>query len=107
LVDKKGNPSPARLSVWVTQDSTSAVADRAAEQTQTSVQKLSQPLVAKVSDAVTNISNIVSNQQNIVTSFDALMKKREVLIKVGDEVAKGLPLAISSLVARAELIIFS
>ena len=72
------------------------------EQTQTSAQKLSQPLVANASDT---ISNIVLNQQNIVTLFDAIMKKLEVLIKVGDEVAKGLPLCISSLVARAELII--
>ena len=32
LVDMKGNPSPARLSVRVTQDSTSAVAGGAVEQ---------------------------------------------------------------------------
>ncbi|KIM89872.1 hypothetical protein PILCRDRAFT_812653 [Piloderma croceum F 1598] len=87
LVDKKGNQCPARLSVRVTQDSTSAVAGGAVEQAQTSAQMLSRPLV-NVSDALTNVSNTLLNQQNIVTSFDALMKKVEVLVKVGDEVAK-------------------
>jgi hypothetical protein len=72
----------------VTQDSTSVVAASAVEQAQTSAQTLSQPLVINASDALTNISNTVSNQPNLVTSFDALMKKREVLVKVGDEVAK-------------------
>jgi hypothetical protein len=87
-VDGKGNLSPARLSVRVTQDLTSAIAGGAVEQTQTSGQMLSLPPVASVPDALTNISNTVLNQQNLVTSFDSLMKKLEVLVKVGDEVAK-------------------
>jgi hypothetical protein len=87
-VDKKGNPSPAQLSVRVTQDSTSAVAGSAVEQAQTSAQKLSRPLIVNASDALSNISNTASNQQNLVTTFDALMKKLEVLVKVGDEVAQ-------------------
>jgi hypothetical protein len=88
LVDKKGSPIPARLSVRVMQDSTSAVAGSAVEQAQASAQKLSRPLVVNASDALTNISNTVSNQQNIVTTFDALMKKLEVVVKIGDEVAR-------------------
>jgi adenosine/AMP kinase len=97
LVDKKGNPSPAQLSVRVTQDSASVVAGGAVDQAQTSTQKLSHPLVANVSDAFTNISNTVTNQQNVVTSFDALMKKLEVLVKIGDEVAKVCSLVSSPL----------
>lgn len=84
----KGNPSPARLSVRVTQESTSAVAGDGVEQAQTSSQRLSQPLVANVSDAVTNAPSAVSNQQNLIASLDALMKKLGVLVKVGDEVAR-------------------
>jgi hypothetical protein len=75
LFDKQGNPSLAQLSIQVTQDSTSAVAGTAMEQAQTAAQKLSQPLVTSVSDAVTNTADAVSNQQNLITSFDALMKK--------------------------------
>src|ERR1700677_5137804 len=70
------------------QESTSAVAGGAVEQSKTSAQKLSQPLVVNASNAVSNISSPVSNQQNLVTSFDALMKKLGGLVKVGDEVAK-------------------
>jgi len=66
LVDKKGNPSPAQLPVQVTHDSMPAVAGSAVEQAQTSAQSLSQPLVANVSDAVTNAANAVSNQQKLI-----------------------------------------
>jgi hypothetical protein len=88
LVDKRGNSSAVRLSIRITQDSTSAVAGTAVEQAQTAAQNLLEPLVAKVSDVVTDAANAVSNQQNLITSFDALMKKVGILVKVGDEVAK-------------------
>jgi hypothetical protein len=76
------------------------------EQAQTLTQKLSQPLVAKVSDAVTNTANAVSNQQKLITSFDALMKKLGVLIKVGDEVAKVFSSVSSRLLDCPKLIKF-
>ena len=88
MVDWKGNPSLAKLSVRITQDSTSAVAGDALEQAPMLTQKLSQPLVSKASDALTNISGTLSNQQKLVTSFSGLMKKFEPLIKIADEVAK-------------------
>jgi hypothetical protein len=88
LVDGKGNPSPAKLSIQITQDSTSTVAGDAVEQAQMFAQKLSQPLVSNVSDAFTNISDTLSNQQKLVTSFNALMKRFEPLVKIADEVAK-------------------
>jgi hypothetical protein len=88
LVDRNGNPSPAKLSVRITQDSASAVAGDALEQTKTSTLKLSQPIVSDVSGAFTNISDTLSNEQNLVTSFNALMKKIEPLVKIADEVAK-------------------
>ena len=86
LVDREGKPSPAKLSVRITQDSTSAVAGGALELVQTLAQKLPQPLVSNASDAFTDITLL--NQQNLVTSFGALMKKFEPLIKIGDEIAK-------------------
>jgi phage-related minor tail protein len=88
LVDGKGNPSLAKLSVQITQDSTSTVAGDAVEQAQMFAQKLSQPLVSNVSDAFTNISDTLSNQQKLVTSFNALMKRVEPLVKMADEVAQ-------------------
>jgi hypothetical protein len=88
LVDRKGNPSLAKLSVRIIQDSTSTAAGDALEQAQTSAKKLSQPLVSTVSDALTNTSDTLSNQQKLVTSFSALLKKFEPLIKIADEVAK-------------------
>ena len=65
-------------------------------------QKLSQPLIANMSDAVTDADDAVLNQQNLITSFDALMKKLGVLVKVGYEVAK---VCSSYLIVRSELII--
>ena len=88
LADKKGNPSPARLYVRVTQDSILVVAGDAKEQAETSAKKISRPLVSDVSDTLTNISNTLSDQQKLLTSFDGLMKKFEPLIKIADEVAK-------------------
>ena len=88
LVNRKGSPSPAKLSVRITQDSTFAIAGDALEQTQAFAQKLSQPLVSNVSDTLTNISNTLSDQQKLITSFNALMKKFEPLIKIADEVSK-------------------
>ena len=87
-MDKKGKSSPARLSVQVTQHLTSAVAGKAMKEAQMSVHKLSQPFVSNVSNAFTNISDTVSNQQNLVASFTALMQKLQLLVKIGDKVAK-------------------
>ena len=106
LVDKKGNACPVRLSVRVTQDLTSAMAGGAVEHAQKSAQNLSRPLVVNASDALTSISNTSSNQQNIVTSFDALMKKIEVLVKVGDEVAKVCSSIFSPLLHELNLYFF-
>jgi hypothetical protein len=88
LVDKKRNPTPARLSVQVTQDSTSVVAGGAVKQAQSSAQKLVGPVVANMSDAVTNAANAISNKQNLITAFEAFMNKLEVLVKIRDEVTK-------------------
>ena len=88
LFDKKGNPSAANLSLRITQNSTSAVAGDTLERAKTSAKEFSQPLISKMSDALTDTSNTISNQENLVASFDTLMKKFEPLVKIGDEVAK-------------------
>jgi hypothetical protein len=88
LFDRKGNPSPAKLSVRITQNSTSSVAGDALELAKKSAKEFSQPLISKMSDALTDTSDTISNQENLVASFDTLMKKFEPLVKIGDEVAK-------------------
>ena len=88
LVDRKGNPSPAQLSLRIIEASTSTVAGNALEQVQTSKAKLAQPLISKASDALITTSDTLSNQQNLVASFTSLMKKFEPLVKIGDEIAK-------------------
>jgi hypothetical protein len=88
LVDRKGNPSPAKLSVQITQDSTSAVAGDALERAKTSAKEFSQPLISKMSNVLTDTSDTLSNQENLLASFDTLMKKFEPWVKIGDEVAK-------------------
>ena len=64
------------------------MAGDALERAKTSAIGLSQPLISKMSDALTDTSDTLSNQQNLVASFDSLMKKFEPLVKIGDEVAK-------------------
>ena len=88
FVDRKGNPSSAKLFVRIAQDSTSVAAGDALERAKMSANELSHPLISNLSDAVTNISDTVSNQQDLVTSFSGLMNKLTPLVKIGDEVAK-------------------
>ena len=88
MLDRKGNASSAKLSVRITQDSTSAVAGDALERAKTSATGLSQPLISKMSDVLTDTSDALSKQENLVASFNTLMKKFEPLVKIGDEVAK-------------------
>jgi hypothetical protein len=88
LFDKKGNLSLAKLSLRITQNSTSAVAGDALERAKTSATEFSQPLISKMSDALIDTSDTISNQENLVASFDTLMKKFQPLVRIGDEVAK-------------------
>ena len=105
MIDKKGNPSPAKLSLRIIEASTSTVAGNALEQAQTSKAKLSQPLISKVSDALTTTSDAWSNQQKLITAFTSLMEKFKPLVKIGDEIAK-VRSSLSSDDLRKELIIF-
>ena len=79
LVDKRGNPSLARLYVRVKRDSISAVAGDAVKQAQTSAKKVTRPLISDVPDGL-------SDQQILITSFDALLKQFKPLVKIGDEI---------------------
>ena len=104
MFDKKGNPSPVKLSVRITQNSTSSVAGDALERAKKSAKEFSQPLISKMSDALTNTSTTISNQDNLVASFDTLMKKFEPWVKIGDEVAKVRSFGIFPFI---DLIVFS
>ena len=88
LVDKKGNPSPARLYVRVTEDSISAVAGDAVEQAQKFAKKLTRPLVSNASDAFTNASDTLSRQEGLISSFEAVLIQLKPLVKIGDEISK-------------------
>ena len=100
LVNKEGNPSPARLYIRITRESISAVAGDALEQAQTFAQKLSQPLISNASDAFTNISDTLSHQQKLITSFDALLMQFKPLVKIGDEIAKVCSAVLSPVTIR-------
>ena len=79
LVNKEGNPTPARLYVRVMHDSMSAVASDVMEQAQSA--NVSRPLDTHVFDAL-------SDQQSLLASFGAVLKLIDPFIKIGDEIAK-------------------
>ena len=54
----------------------------------TAAQKLSSPHIVDVADGDINLTGTVSNQMSLVTSLGSLLGKVEILVKVGDEVAK-------------------
>jgi len=96
LTDKKGNPSTGRLTIRITQQSTSVVAGTAVKQALLSGTNHPQPLAINMSNAVTDLTDAASNQQKLVTSFGFLLDKVGILLTVGDEVAKVCPLPYSS-----------
>jgi hypothetical protein len=66
----------------------SDVAGDNVEHARTAAQKLSSPPIVNVADGVTNLAGTVSNQMSLVTSLGSLLGKVEILVKIGDEVAK-------------------
>jgi hypothetical protein len=103
LTDKRGSPSTGRLTIQIAQESMPAAA-MALEQALTSAQNLSQPSVANMSDAVTHLTNTASNQKSLIKSFGSLLGKVEMLVKVGDEVAKVCLLQYSNLSYRSKTV---
>jgi hypothetical protein len=55
---------------------------------QLAAQKLSSLPIVNAADGVTNIVGTVSNQMGLVTSMGSLLGKVDMLVKIGDEVAK-------------------
>jgi hypothetical protein len=88
LVDERGNPSAGRLSVRIAQQSKSDLAGDSVEHARTAAQKLSSPPMVNAADGVTDSAGTVSNQMGLVTSWGSLLGKVEILVKIGDEVAK-------------------
>jgi hypothetical protein len=66
----------------------SDVASDNVEHSRMATQKLSSPPIVNVTDGVTNLAGTASNQMSLVTSFGSLLSKVEILVKIGDEVAK-------------------
>ena len=58
------------------------------EYAQTAAQKLSSPPIVNTVDGGTNLAGTVSNQMGLATSLGSLLGKVEILVKIGDEVAK-------------------
>jgi hypothetical protein len=50
--------------------------------------KLPSPPIVNAADSVTNLAGTASNQMSLVTAFASLLGKVEILVKIGDEVAK-------------------
>jgi len=86
LTDKRGNKN-GRLSIRVTEQLTS-VAVSALEQVRAAGKKLLLAPVTKVLEDTTGLNNPVPKQRDIETSIRSLLGKLEILIKVGDQVAK-------------------
>jgi hypothetical protein len=61
------------------------------ERARTAAETLLSPLIANKADGVADLAKTVSDQMNLVTSFGSLLGKVEILVKVGDEVAKVCP----------------
>jgi hypothetical protein len=98
LTDKRGNPSNCRLTIRITQQSTSAVVGTAVEQALVSAKSLTRlHIINAVPDAVASLTDTASNQQSLVTSFGSLLDKVRILLMAGDEVAKVFSLLYSSL----------
>ena len=66
----------------------SDVAGDNVEYARTAAQKLSSPPIVNAVDGVTNLAGTVSNQMSLATSMESLLGKVEMLVKIGDEVAK-------------------
>jgi hypothetical protein len=88
LTDERGRPISGRLTIRVVAVQSMSAAASATAQAQVAEQKLSPPLVVNVSEAVTSVTNTVSTQMDLVTSMGSLLAKVDVLVKLGDEVAK-------------------
>jgi hypothetical protein len=88
LTDGGGHPSASRLTIRIAQQSVSDVAGDNVVHARTAVQKLSSPPIVNVDDGVTNFASTVSNQMGLETSLGSLLGKVEMLVKIGDEVAK-------------------
>ena len=66
----------------------SDIASDNVEHTQTAAQKLSSSPIVNVADGVTNLAGTASDQMTLETSLGSLLGKVEILVKIGDEVAK-------------------
>jgi hypothetical protein len=88
LTDERGRPIGGRLTVRVVAVQSMSAAASATAQARAAEQKLSPPLVVNASEAVTSVTNTVSTQMDLVTSMGSLLAKVDVLVKLGDEVAK-------------------
>ena len=88
LTDEGGHPSASRLTIRIVQQSVSDVAGDNVEHARMAVQKLSSPPIVNVADGVTNFASTVSNQMGLETSLGSLLGKVEMLVTIGDEVAK-------------------
>jgi hypothetical protein len=88
LADERGNPSIGQLTVQIAQQSISDVVGDNVECARTAAQKLSLPPIVNAIDGITNLAGTGSNQMSLETSLGSLLGKVEILVKVGDEVAK-------------------
>jgi hypothetical protein len=66
----------------------SGIASDSVEHARSAAQKLTSPPIVNAADSVTDLGGTVSNQMGLATSLGSLLGKIEMLVKIGDEVAK-------------------
>ena len=84
-MDGKGAPGSGRLAIRISEASGNSAAATAVGQARAVEQSLSPPPTA---DALTTLTNTVENQSDLAKSITSLLAKVEILVKVGDELAK-------------------
>lgn len=94
LTDRKGRRSSGKLAVRVREKSLVEMGDGALERTQSTEQRLS-------SSAPKNHATGSVND-DLVASFNSLLAKVDILVKIGDEIAKVCPLLFGFLFSRSE-----
>ena len=88
MTDERGHPGASRLTIRIVQQSRFDVAGDSVEHARMAAQKLSSPPIVNVVDGDSNLAGTISNQMNLVTSLGSLLGKVEILVKIGDKIAK-------------------
>lgn len=87
--DKKGRPTPGKLALRVKEETLSTLGRAAVEEAKHADQTLPpSKTISLVTDKVNSATDAASNQSDLVASFNSLLTKVDILVKIGDQIAK-------------------